>query len=50
MYIKKFDAVISVDVDAIANLCSIDKDDLIKSHDKLKKLRETVWLNIAVHS
>jgi len=50
-YIKKLDAVMSVNSHAIANLSGILKDVLIKSDDKFKQItRDILWLNVTMYS
>ena len=50
-YIKKLDAVTSVNSHAIANLSGILKDVLIKSDDKFKQItRDILWLNVTMYS
>jgi hypothetical protein len=45
-YVKQLDSAISTNSDVIANLSSIVKDVVIKSHDRFKEItRDVIWFN-----
>jgi hypothetical protein len=49
-YIKKLDSVVSVNVDAISNLSSIIKSNIINCHQKFQQTTQDIlWLNLTIH-
>jgi hypothetical protein len=49
-YVKKLDKITTINADAIANLSSIVKDNIIQSHDKFQQItRDIMWLNVTIY-
>ena len=50
-YVKKLGTATEINAEAIANLSSIFKDNIVQSHDKFQELtRDLMWLNITVYT
>ena len=50
-YVKKLSTATEVNSEAIANLSSIVKDNIIQSHDKFQEItRDLMWLNVTVYA
>jgi hypothetical protein len=48
--IKKLGATSEINIDAIADLSSIVKDNIIKLHDRFQQItKDLFWLNITIH-
>jgi hypothetical protein len=46
-YVKKLCTATKLDTEAVANLSSVIKDHMIKSHDELQQMaRDIIWLNV----
>ena len=51
MYVKKLDSLSAVKTDAIANLSSIVKENLMNSHDQLRQVTcDLMWFNVTVYA
>ena len=51
MYVKKLDSFSAVKTDAIANLSSIVKENLMNSHDQLRQVTcDLMWFNVTVYA
>jgi hypothetical protein len=49
--VKKLDLLSAVNTDAIKNLSSIVKENLMNSHDQFRQVtRDLMWLNVTVYS
>jgi len=49
-YIKRLDDITNVNVEAIANLSGILRDNIIRSRDKFQEItRDILWLNLTIH-
>ena len=49
-YIKRLYEITNVNVEAIANLSGILRDNIIRSHDKFQEItRDILWLNLTIH-
>jgi len=47
--VKRLDTAVKIDTDAIANLSSIIKDNMIQVHDEFQKIaRDILWLNVTL--
>jgi hypothetical protein len=49
--VKKLSSAVEVNTDAVANLSSIVKDNLVQSHAKFQQVaRDLMWFNITIHA
>jgi len=49
-YVKRLDNITAINADAIANLSSIVKDNIIQSHDKFQQItHDIIWLNVTIY-
>jgi len=50
-YVKRLSTAAELNAEAIANLSSIVKDNIIQSHDKFQEInRDLMWLNVTVNA
>ena len=50
-YVKKLSKATEVNAEAIANLSSIVKDNIVQLHDRFREItRDLMWLNITVYA
>ena len=50
-YVKRFSTATDINAEAIANLSSIVRDNMVQSHDKLQEItRDLMWLNFTVYA
>jgi hypothetical protein len=50
-YLKKLDSLSAVNSNAIANLSSTVKENLMNSHDQFRQvIRDLMWLNVTVYA
>ena len=48
-YIRKLNSITNINTDAIANLSSVVRDAMVRSHEKYKQItKDIMWLNISV--
>ena len=49
-YVKRLGKITAINADAIANLSSIVKDNIIQSHDKFQQItHDIMWLNLTIY-
>jgi len=50
-YVKNFSTATGINTEAIENLSSIVKDNIVQSHDKFREItRDLMWLNVIVYA